>query len=159
AAVAVERARRRELAELVADELLGDEHRHELAAVVHHERDADHVRRDRRAPRVARLDDALARVRLFLRRRDLLREGLVDERAFLDGTRHVGFLLLAAADDELLGPLVVAGLEALRLLAPRRARVASTGAAAFAAAHRVIDGVHRDAAVVRAHPAPPHASR
>ena len=57
--------------------------------------------------------------------------------------RGMASYLLAAADDELLGPLVVTGLEALGLDAPRRARVTTTGAAAFAAAHRVIDGVHR----------------
>src|SRR4029077_7857743 len=66
------------------------------------------------------------------------------------------FQLLATADDELLGPLVVTGLEALGLDAPRRARVATTGATAFAAAHRVSDRVQRHAAVVRtdAEPAP-----
>src|SRR5205085_1388770 len=57
---------------------------------------------------------------------------------------------LAAADDELLGPLVVTGLESLGLLAPRRARVATTRAATLATTHRVIDGVHRHATVVRA---------
>ena len=41
ARVAVERARRRELAELVADHVLGDEHRDELAAVVHREGQPD----------------------------------------------------------------------------------------------------------------------
>src|SRR5215470_12520959 len=67
-------------------------------------------------------------------------------------------LLAPAANDELLGPLVVAGLEALGLLAPRRARVTAAGRPALAAAHRVIDGVHRHAAVVRADALPPHAA-
>src|SRR5262249_11894874 len=64
----------------------------------------------------------------------------------------------AAADDELLGPLVVASLEALGLLAPRRTRVAATRRATLATTHRVIDGVHRHAAVVRADALPPHAT-
>src|SRR5947209_2245231 len=43
AAVAPERAGERELAELVPDHVLGDVHRHELAAVVHGQRVADHL--------------------------------------------------------------------------------------------------------------------
>jgi hypothetical protein len=75
--------------------------------------------------------------------------------------RGIGSLLrslLAAADDELFGALVVASLETLGLLTPRRARVATTRAAAFAATHRVIDGVHRHATVVRASALPTHAA-
>ena len=51
--------------------------------------------------------------------------------------------------------LVVAGLLALGREAPRRDRMAAARGAAFAAAMRVIDRVHRDAAIVRtaAHPA------
>ena len=60
ARVAVERARRRELAELVADRVLGDEHRDELPPVVHGEREADHVGRDRRAARPGLHDPLLA---------------------------------------------------------------------------------------------------
>src|SRR5688572_22040995 len=52
----------------------------------------------------------------------------------------------------------MARLQALGLLAPRRARVATTRAPTFAATHRVIDGVHRDAAVVRANALPLHAA-
>ena len=44
-------ARRRELAELVADHRLGDEHGHVLAAVVDGDRVADHLREDRRRAR------------------------------------------------------------------------------------------------------------
>src|SRR5512135_268031 len=58
-------------------------------------------------------------------------------------------LLLAALDDERVGTLVVAGLLALGLPAPRRRGVAAARRLAFAAAHRVVDGVHRDAPVVR----------
>ena len=48
AGVAAEGARRRELAELVADHRLGDEHGHVLAAVVDGDRVADHLGEDRR---------------------------------------------------------------------------------------------------------------
>src|SRR5688572_27138671 len=49
--VAVEGARRGELAELVTDHVLGHEHGHELAAVVHRERHPDEFGRDGRAAR------------------------------------------------------------------------------------------------------------
>ena len=49
--VAVEGARRRELAELHADHVLIDRHRHELAAVVDIEGQADELRQDRRTAR------------------------------------------------------------------------------------------------------------
>src|SRR5437868_850280 len=49
--VPTERARRGELAELVPDHRLGDEHRDVLAAVVHSQRVAEHVRDDRGATR------------------------------------------------------------------------------------------------------------
>src|SRR5438876_1640857 len=55
----VEGARRRKLAELVADHVLGDQHRDELVAVVDAERQADELREDRRAPRPC-LDDLVA---------------------------------------------------------------------------------------------------
>src|SRR5687767_8758380 len=56
--VAMEGPRRRELAQLVTDHLLGDEHRDELLAVMDGERMTDHVRRDHRSAR-PRLDDRL----------------------------------------------------------------------------------------------------
>ena len=52
-------AGRRELAELVADHVLGHQHRHELVAVVDAEGQADELRQDRRAPRPG-LDDLVA---------------------------------------------------------------------------------------------------
>src|SRR6185369_14121928 len=58
ARMAVERPRRRKLAELMPDGVLGDEHGDELPAVVDGEREADHVGDDRRAARPG-LDDAL----------------------------------------------------------------------------------------------------
>src|SRR4051812_45215482 len=59
AGVPVERARRRELTELVPDHVLGDEHRHEFTAVVHGECKPDCVGSNGRAPRPG-LDDLLA---------------------------------------------------------------------------------------------------
>src|SRR5580765_2127726 len=69
AAVSLERTRERELTELVPDHVLGDVHRHELAAVVDGQRVADHFRGDRRAARPG-LDDLL--VALAIHRLDLL---------------------------------------------------------------------------------------
>src|SRR5258708_28921238 len=62
---------------------------------------------------------------------------------------------VAARNDELAGALVVAGLLALGGEAPWRDRMTAAGGAAFAAAVRMIDRIHRNAAVVRAtaHPA------
>src|SRR5206468_163863 len=51
--------------------------------------------------------------------------------------------------DEFRGGLVLARLLALGRLAPRGHRVAAAGGTAFAAAMRVIDRVHGDAAIVR----------
>ena len=81
AAVAVERAGRRELAELVADHVLGHVHRHVLLAVVDAERQPDELRQDGRAP-APDLDDLVAtgRTRLLC----LLEQIAVDERAFPD---------------------------------------------------------------------------
>src|SRR5699024_627600 len=56
--VALESPRRNELAELVTDHRLGDEHRDVLAAVMHCEGEAEEVRRDDRTARPG-LDDVL----------------------------------------------------------------------------------------------------
>src|SRR5437773_5012678 len=74
------------------------------------------------------------------------------ERAMVSGS-----LLLAAPHDERVAQLAAARLEALRDLAPRRARMAPARGLALAAAHRVVDGVHRHAAHRRraAEPAAP----
>src|SRR5690606_26208493 len=85
AGVTVEGPRRSELAQLVSDHVLGDEHGHELAAVVYREREADRFGEDRRPPR-PRLDHLL---RLSGRRfLDLLEQVAVDERPLLDTARH-----------------------------------------------------------------------
>src|SRR5216683_5420533 len=61
---------------------------------------------------------------------------------------------VAARNDEFGRRLVLAGLLSLGREAPRRHRVAATRSAAFAAAMGMVDGIHRNAAVVRhaAHP-------
>src|SRR6266508_3871023 len=65
ARVAFEGPRQGELAELVADHVLGDEDRHVRAAVVDGDRVADHLREDRRAARPG-LQDALLAPRVHL---------------------------------------------------------------------------------------------
>src|SRR5690348_687075 len=75
--VTVEGPRRRELAELVADHVLGDQHRDELVAVVDAEGQTDELREDRRTAR-PRLDDLVAAGTARLLR--LLEEIAVDER-------------------------------------------------------------------------------
>src|ERR1700754_3787852 len=57
--------------------------------------------------------------------------------------------LVAADENELVGRLVRPRLLALGRLAPRRHRVTAAGGAAFAAAMRMVDRVHDDAAVMR----------
>jgi hypothetical protein len=78
--VTLERARRGELAELVPDHVLVDEHGHVLAAVVDRQRQTDHFRHDHRATR-PRLDRAL--VVCSARDFHLLHQVVIDERTFL----------------------------------------------------------------------------
>ena len=81
-----EGAGRRELAELVADHLLGDVHRDELLAVVDAERQADELRQDRRAARPG-LDHFVA-ARLPRAFSAFLSRIALDERALPNGTCH-----------------------------------------------------------------------
>src|SRR3546814_4616492 len=82
--VAGEVTRRRELTQLHADHVFVDRHRHELAAVVDAERQADEIRQDRRTARPG-LD---RRPRAgFLRDLRLLQQMQVDERNFPYGDR------------------------------------------------------------------------
>src|SRR5688500_17327520 len=87
--VPLERARRRELAELVAHHVLGHVDRDELLAVVHGHRVADHLGHHRRAARPG-LDDLLL-VRA-VHRLELLEERRVDEPPLLQCTTHFGLL-------------------------------------------------------------------
>ena len=75
----------RELAELVPDHRLRDEHRHVLAAVVHRDRVPEHVRDDRRAARPGAHHLLLA---LLVHVVDLLHQVVVDERTLLQRPRH-----------------------------------------------------------------------
>src|SRR5215475_4673239 len=140
--VAAEGPGGRELAELVPDHRLGNEHRHVLAAVVHGDRVAEHRRDDHRAAR-PRLDDVLGA--LVVLHVHLLHQVVVDERALLQATRHcrvlLPLLLAAPAGDQLVAGLVRRAGAALGL-APRTDRVPATGGLALAAAHRVVDRVH-----------------
>src|SRR5258706_8990368 len=81
AAVTLERAGHRELAELVTDHVLGDVDRNELASVVDGDRVTDHVRNDGRAARPG-LDDLL--VAFAIHRVDLRLQMAVDERSLLE---------------------------------------------------------------------------
>src|SRR5215211_3564388 len=113
AAVAAERPRRRELAELVADHRLGDEHGHVLAAVVDGDRVPDHLREHGRGPRPG-----------LVHLLDAPHEALLDVRALLRRTSHsLPRLLLpppASADDHRVRALaLLAGAVAERGLAPR----------------------------------------
>src|ERR1043165_726693 len=83
--VAVERARRRELAELVTDHFLGDVHRDVLVAVVDAERQPDELRQDGGAT-APDLDHLVAG--RTARGLCLLQQIAIDERTLPDGTRH-----------------------------------------------------------------------
>src|SRR5579862_4410439 len=77
--MAVEGAGRRELAEFVADHVLGHQDRDEFVAVVDAEGQPDELREDRRAPRPGADHLVAARAARLLR---LLQQIAVDERAF-----------------------------------------------------------------------------
>src|SRR5688500_1239306 len=127
--MAAEGPRGGELAELVPDHRLGDEHRDVLASVVHGDRVAEHLGDDRRAPRPG-LDDVLRA--LVVLRLHLLEQVVVDERALLQAARHVlspsAALTrgVAAADDQPVTRLALATGAALGLTL-RVDRVATTG--------------------------------
>src|ERR1700691_5563404 len=67
--------------------------------------------------------------------------------------------LLAAVHDKGIGPLVIARLVTACRLAPWRYRMTSAGGFAFTAAMRMVDRVHRNAAVMRTLSHPARASR
>src|SRR5689334_6219909 len=92
ARVAVERAGRREFAELVADHLFRDVHRNEGLAVVDLEGEANEVGQDGRAARPG-LDRRGTRI--ALRGFCFLEQVAVDERAFPDGAGHSASLRYA----------------------------------------------------------------
>src|SRR5260370_9433832 len=112
--MAVDRARRRELAELVADHLLRHHHRDVLLPVVDAESQPDELRQYGRAP-APNLDHLVAARGTRLLR--LLEKIAVDERAFPNRSRHDAFLLLlpplAARIDEFVVRLVLSRVLAL----------------------------------------------
>src|SRR3954462_13908431 len=152
--MAMERARRREFAELHSDHVLIDRHRHELAAVVDVEGQPDELRQDRRTARPGLDRRALACIMRGFR---FLQQRKLDERTFPDGTGHGLTLLLrvTATDDELVRCLVVTGAGTLGRLAPRGDRMTAARGPALATAVRVVDRVLGDAAGqwALAHPA------
>ena len=93
----------------------------------------------------------------IVRRLRFLEEVAVDERTFPNRARHGSALLLGLVTrghDEFRGGLVRPGLLALGRLAPRRDRMTAARSTAFAAAVRMVDRVHDDAAVMRTTPEP-----
>src|SRR5581483_2867565 len=142
AGVAAEHPGRRELAQLVPDHLLGDEHGHVLAPVVDGDRVPDHLREDRRGARPGADHVLLARL---VHRLDPAHQPLLNERPLLRAATHLAATPLAAAaaaDDQLVRFLVLAtGALAERRHAPRRDRVATALRLALAASVRVVDGV------------------
>src|SRR5580704_8609484 len=144
--VTAESPRGRELAKLVAHHRLGDEHRDVLTAVVDGDRVAEHGRHDHGTPG-PRPDDGL-RSPIVLHVH-LLHQVVVHEGALLKTTRHRVLLLplvpAAATADQPVTRLVRPPGPTLGL-APRADRMASARALAFAAAERMVDGVHGHAA-------------
>src|SRR3954453_12021609 len=156
--VALEGPRRGELAQLVPDHALGDEHRDVLATVVHGDRVPEHVRDDRRATR-PRLDHVLAALVVLVVH--LLEQVVVDERALFQTAWHYldpSALLVrtTTADDQLVARLATAGTTLG--LAVRVHRVATTGRLALTTTVRVVDRVHGDTTDGRALALPPHAA-
>src|SRR5436309_3459007 len=149
-AVRAEGARRRELAELVPDHVLGHVHGDELPTVVHCQGVTDELRADRRPPRPG-LDDLLLPRCVDLL--DFVQEVLIDERALADRASHARLLLPPPRHDVPVGRLAPPGLGALGRLAPGRHRMVPL-ATALAASHRVIHRTHRHAADGRPDPQP-----
>ena len=148
--------RRRKLAESMPDHVLGHEDRDEELPVVHVEGEPHELRRDHRAPRPGA--DHLLRAGLSAAPVDLALQARVDERALLQRARHL--LLPPPLHDVLVG--------AVRLLCascgpwwarPRAYTDGGRPKSALAAAHRMVDRVHRDAAHVRALAEPARAPR
>src|ERR671920_853841 len=179
---------RRELAELVTDHGVTDEHRDVLAPVVHRDRVADHVGHDHGATRPRPDDVAAAPLVLEVH---LLHEVAVHEGALLQAARHLFLLVISGswrrsrhtrsvrqaaawrrsrrarsipsalaglAAADDLGIGGLAGPGAALGLAPRGHRVPTAGGLALTAAVRVVDGVHHDTADGGALALPPHAT-
>src|SRR5664279_760799 len=92
--VPAERARRGELAELVTDHRIRDEHRDVLATVMHRDRVTDHVGADHRPSRPG-LDGVLRA--LLVLSLDLLGEVIIDEGALLQAAWHFSVAPISAS--------------------------------------------------------------
>src|SRR5829696_3124011 len=144
-AVTAIRAGRGELAEPVADHVLGDVHGHVIAAVVDGHRVPDERREDHGRARPG-LDDLL--LALLVHQLDAAEQPGLDERALLDGSGHLSPPLLLAmprADDESTRSSAPGSI-AHRGLAPWRLRGHARRGLALAAAVRMVPRVHDDAA-------------
>src|SRR5262245_42059568 len=156
-AVALERPRRRELPELVPHHVLGHVDRDELLAVVHRECVTDHLR-DQRGPPGPGLDHLL--LEALVQVLHLLAQVDVDELTLRDRPRHASFpRLLPPPDDERVRARVVARLLPLRGNPPRGHRRPASGGLPLAAAVRMVDRVHGDAADLGPPSLPPVPSR
>lgn len=104
------------LTKLVANHILGHEHRDELLALVNRKRNTYHLGNDR-GPTRPGLDDLLA-LGLY-RVEHLHHQMLVNEWSLFNRTSHRLLTLCATAtDDELIGRLVLPGLVSLRRHTP-----------------------------------------
>src|SRR5262249_37872099 len=143
---------RGKLAELVPDHVLGHVQLDEVLAVVDGKVLADELGHDRAGPRPG--PDRLA-IAGLIGLVHPLEQPLDDVRAFIVRTSYSWSLsnlqlsipdALAAADDGgIRGLAAAAGLPALGQLARGRAGMPAAGGPSLAAAHRMIDGVHRHA--------------
>src|SRR3989475_817739 len=156
--VALEDARQRELPELVPHHIFRDVHRDVLFAVVDRDGQPDEIRQNRGAPRPG-LDRALVACRA--RRADLPHQMVVHEGTLLNRASHglalVSFLV-PELDDHAACALVLAGLVALGQHPPGAYGILPCRGLSFAAAMRVVDRIHRDAAHGGPHAAPADAS-
>src|SRR5712691_7164858 len=156
--MALEDARQRELPQLVPHHVFRDVHRDVLLAVVDRDGQSDEIRQNRGAPRPG-LDRAL--VACGARRADLLHQMVVHEGTLLDRASHglalVSFLV-PELDDHAACALVLAGLVALGQHPPGTHGMLPCRGLALAAAMRVVDRIHRDAAHGGPHAAPADAS-
>src|SRR5665213_4424513 len=148
--VALECAGRGKLAEFMTHHVFRHIDRYKLPPVMHADRMPDELGQDGRTARPGPHNFLFVR---RIQRVDSFFEVSIDKRSLAYRTPHL--LFASPVHDEFVGALVVARLVAARRLAPRRHRMASARGLAFAATVRVIDRVHRNAAVMRAlaHPA------
>src|SRR5438445_5039193 len=140
--VRAEHTRGGDLAELVPDHRLRDQHGHVLAAVVDGDRVPDHLRHDGGAAR-PRADHALVSAPVHLL--DLVHEVLVEERALLDRSGHALAPSLSAAPEDLLVRRLALLPGPALLLAPRARGMAAAGRLPLAPAHGMVHRVHGDA--------------